>query len=64
MSLPALQQWIAANRPDLDAEFRNLRIDHVRMRLNELTGLNIGPNESINDTAHLYVEALKTEVSK
>lgn len=62
MTLSELTRWISYNRPFLAEELRTMTTDEIRIRLNELTGLNINSNDRIEDTAHLYVEALKTEV--
>lgn len=64
MTLSELTRWISCNRPFLAEELRTMTTDEIRIRLNELTGLNINSEDRIEDTAHLYVEALKTEVTK
>lgn len=59
MSRTDLGKWIAENMPELDEELGPLSHDQVRIRLNEVTGLNIGGDESIHDTLPKYLARLK-----
>ena len=57
----ALQRWIEANRPDLDAELSSLSLDQVRERLNAMTGLEVLSCESIHTSGERFLEALKAQ---
>lgn len=47
--------------PELDAELGPLSLDDVRIRLNEITGLDIQGSHSISDSTFLFLEALKAK---
>lgn len=63
MSLPLssseLGQWIAKHMPDLGAELGPMSHDQARLKLNEVTGLNITGGESIRATLPLYLAKLE-----
>lgn len=59
LSKSPLGKWIEENMPELDRELGPLSHDQCRIKLNEVTGLGIGPTDSIRATIPLYLARLK-----
>ena len=59
LSSSELGQWIAKHMPELDRELGPLTLDQCRIRLNEITGLDIKPADPIKQTLPLYLARLK-----
>lgn len=61
MSFHLLQNWIAKNRPDLDAQLSGMRMEKALDVLNRETGLNIQPHEQIAESSRQFLDALKAK---
>lgn len=54
-----LTAWLNEHRPELAARIANMPLELVRKVLNNETGLNIGPNEHIDESCVQYLAALQ-----
>lgn len=59
LSSSELGQWIAKHMPELDRELGPLTKDQCRIRLNEITGLDVKPTDTIKQTLPLYFARLR-----
>lgn len=57
----ALRAWIEAHMPELDAELGPLGQADVLRKLNEVTGLDIKPGDTIEGTCPLILDVLQTQ---
>lgn len=57
----ALKIWIQANMPELDAELGPLGQAEVRRKLNEVTGLDVRPEDGIEATCPRILAALQAQ---
>lgn len=58
MSYAKLHNWIAENKPELDAEFLGLHRDEIRGRLNEITGLNVPGCITVESGSEMFLARL------
>lgn len=61
MSYHLLQDWIAKNRPDLDAELSRMPMVKALDVLNRETGLNVQPHEQIAESSRQFLDVLKAK---
>lgn len=55
----ALQEYLAEHHPELDKKLRPMLMKDVYKELNKHTGLDVGIDDSVEDTAVLYLERFK-----
>lgn len=60
ISSSPLGLWIAEHMPELGTELGPMRLDDCRMRLNEITGLNVPSHAPIRESTDLFLAALKS----
>jgi hypothetical protein len=59
MSMASLRWWIRANMPGLYGELCTMSMEQLRVRLNELTGLDVQRSDVMDESAARWWEALK-----